>query len=239
MTDYNEQTVKRFKDCFQQYGVDAKSLGWTRGKELLRFFALTHQLNFSAHRSILDIGCGFGDLNHFLALMGIEDYAYLGVDIVDDFILQAKQKYENERIRFLVGDVLRDELYQDRFDYVFANGLFNHRSLETVGGYDYIARMMQKALDSCNIAFAFSFISDKVDFRSDALFYTKPEKVLEMAYSLSRNVVLSNAFLPFEYFVTVFRDDTFNNDYGEGNGGYFHLLRTGYYPELLERGIIV
>lgn len=59
----------------------------------------------------------------------------------------------------------------------------------------------------------FDFQSDKVDFMGcDTGFYFSPEKVLGIAYEFSRNVILDNSYMPFEFAVTIFKDDSFKKD---------------------------
>lgn len=37
-------------------------------------------------------------------------------------------------------------------------------------------------------------------------------KILEMAYKLSRNIILRNDYMPFEFSIVIFKDDSFSKE---------------------------
>jgi len=59
--------IDRYSRRFESFGYDPRTLGWDKGKQMVRFELLTSQIDLRGKR-ILDIGCGFGDLNIFLKL---------------------------------------------------------------------------------------------------------------------------------------------------------------------------
>jgi trans-aconitate methyltransferase len=65
--------------------------------------------------SILDIGCGTGDLTHEILLSGV---TVTGIDSSEEMITAAKAKYPD--IEFLQMDARRLE-FQNRFDAIFSN----------------------------------------------------------------------------------------------------------------------
>lgn len=208
---------------YEKYGYSVKSLAWIKGKQNIRFDALTRFLDMNRHFSILDIGCGFGDINKFFHRKSIFDYTYHGIDLVEGMIIKANEIYENdENITFSCGDFLTSYQNDDveRYDYIIASGIFNFQ-MDEIGNYDNVNNIMKKALDLCRPkgAISFDFQSDKVDFFSDngVSFYNSPEKILSIAYKYSRNVILSNLYMPFEFSVTLFKDDSF-----DGNNLVFH-----------------
>ena len=71
---------------------------------------------------------------------------------------------------------------------------------------------MNKALSLCRDGLAFDFLSDKVDWRQANNFYCSPEQILRMAYKCSRNVVLRNDYMPFEFAVFINKDSSFLKD---------------------------
>jgi 2-polyprenyl-3-methyl-5-hydroxy-6-metoxy-1,4-benzoquinol methylase len=60
-----EAVVQRYSRRFAEHGYSPKTLGWDKGKQDIRFAVLTSQYDFAGKR-VLDIGCGFGDLNRTL-----------------------------------------------------------------------------------------------------------------------------------------------------------------------------
>jgi len=202
--DKNE-IIQRYSDRYRQYGYSPFTLGWNKGKQNIRFDILTSMQDLS-NKFVLDIGCGFGDLNIILKNKFI-NYCYLGLDIVPDLITEAKSRYSNKNIDFLCGDFL-DHLVTQNFDFAIASGIFNFK-LKEDNNYNYIENVIKKALSICREGIAFDFLSDKVDFQYEHTFHSSPEKILEIAYKYSRNIVLRNDYMPFEFAVYIFKDDSF------------------------------
>jgi SAM-dependent methyltransferase len=198
--------IERYSRRFAEYGYDPRTLGWDKGKQQIRFRILTSQYDFRGKR-VLDIGCGFGDLNQGLQRRAGRECSYHGVDLVPVLIARAKDLYPAENISFSCADVLSED-FTGKFDYAVASGIFNHM-LKDVANYDFIEAVMNKALSLCADGLAFDFLSDKVDCRQAALFYSSPEQILGMAYKYSRNVVLRNDYMPFEFAVFINKDSSF------------------------------
>jgi len=99
----------------------------------------------------------------------------------------------------------------EKYDFALASGIFN-RCMKNVDQYGYVEEILKKALPMCRIGVAFDFLSDKVDFRNEINWHHSPERILEIAYRHSRNVVLRNDYMPFEFSVCVFADDSFDRE---------------------------
>lgn len=209
-----ERVYDFYNGNYEKYGYSVKSLAWIKGKQNIRFDALTQFMDLSHRFSMLDIGCGFGDINKFFRQKGVKDYTYHGIDLVEGMISTAIDIYKtDDNISFTCGDFLTglDDKF-GKFDYIIASGIFNFQMNE-FGNYENVEKIMKKALDMCNSngAISFDFQSDKVDYFSDngVSFYNSPEKILSIAYKYSRNVILNNHYMPFEFALTVFKDDSF------------------------------
>lgn len=138
---------------------------------------------------------------------------YWGIDIMEEFIRIAVQNHPEKSSCFMCKDFLKSK--EDKnFDYCVASGIFNYRMSESESEhYNYIYKTMEKAINICNIGIAFNFLSDKVDYRtSEEDFHSSPEKILSLAYTFSRNVILDNSVMPFEFCVTIFKDDSFSKN---------------------------
>ncbi|OGI17034.1 MAG: hypothetical protein A2287_00070 [Candidatus Melainabacteria bacterium RIFOXYA12_FULL_32_12] len=201
-------TIKRYSDRLKLYGYSPKTLGWVKGKQDIRFDILISQYNFE-NKSLLDIGCGFGDLNKNLK-KNYKNYTYLGIDLNDELIQIGKELYKEEHIRFESGDFL-EKNFSEQFDYIIESGIFNHK-LEGISNYDFIEAVIEKSLKICNDGIAFDFLSDKVDYTDGHTFHSSPEKILSIAYKFSRNIVLRNDYMPFEFSLFLFKDDSFSKE---------------------------
>jgi predicted TIM-barrel fold metal-dependent hydrolase/SAM-dependent methyltransferase len=200
-----KNVIDRYTERYKKYGYDPKTLGWDKGKQNIRFNILLSQFNLG-NRSILDIGCGFGDLNKYLSDK-LDNYSYLGIDIVPDLINEANCRYSKKGICFKCGDFLAEDI-NENFDYAIGSGIFNFK-LKNEDNYEYIERIIKKAFSLCKIGIAFDFLSDKVDYQYAHTFHSSPEKILSIAYKYTRNISLRNDYMPFEFSLFMFKDDGF------------------------------
>jgi SAM-dependent methyltransferase len=203
-----QDTIERYTSRYIEYGYSPKSLGWDKGKQDIRFKTLTSEYNFT-NKTVLDIGCGFGDLNKELSRVYKDSYAYIGIDIVPSLISEGRIRFgDKNSVSFYEGDFLSSEFAKPA-DFAIASGIFNHKLVDG-NNYSIIEESMKKAFDLCNDGFAFDFLSDRVDYRLTHTFHSSPELILSFAYKLSRNVVLKSNYMPFEFSIFVFKDDTYN-----------------------------
>ena len=214
----NKSTIEYYKQLYQTYGNKPEALGCTKGKQYLRFYQLTSEFDLN-NKSFLDFGCGFGYFAEYLNKMNVDNYSYTGIDIMPEFISEAIKNFNNYNVKFLVSDLDKFSL-NNRFDYVIASGIFNSK-LEN--NYEFIWNSMQKMFELANEAICLDFLSDKVDFSYESNFNSAPEKILSMAYMLSKRVILKNNFFPFEYSIIIFKDDSFSKETTTFND-YVHLL---------------
>lgn len=72
MNDVDREGYRcRYAKRLTEFGYDPKTLGWNSGKQQERFQVLTSFVPPEACGSVLDVGCGFGDLYGFLLRKGI------------------------------------------------------------------------------------------------------------------------------------------------------------------------
>jgi SAM-dependent methyltransferase len=205
-----EESVKNtYKELYYLYGKSPRSLGWDKGKQFLRFHQLTSLWKLD-DSSILDVGCGFGDFIHYLKIRGVERFRYQGIDLVDEFLGAANTAHFDADIAFRRGDLLSLP-FDEEFDYALASGTFNLK-MEGVDGYDYIQANLRKMFELSRVAIAVDFLTDRVDYKHPHNFNSSPEKILSIAYGLSRRVVLRNDYFPFEFSIVIFKDDSFRKE---------------------------
>jgi SAM-dependent methyltransferase len=207
-TDGDVQSLReRYEQRYRQYGYAPGTLDWDKGKQPLRFDILTSPFDLKG-RSILDIGCGFGDLNLALRRAVGDDYDYLGVDVVESFVAEGRSRYGGDRVQFVCAEFLSLEDLPP-VDVAIASGTFNLK-WPRAENRTVIRRTMERAFELAREGLAFDFLSDKVDFRKDNTHHSSPEDLLAFAYGLSRNVMLLNHYMPFEFALFVFKDDSFD-----------------------------
>jgi len=192
----------RYLERLAEFGHDPRSLGWSKGKQEERFKALTSRVDLTRARTVLDVGCGFGDMYPYLRQRGFRG-RYLGVDFIDELLAVGRSAYPDAELRHAdIDDFDPDE----RFDLVVASGIFNG-VLEHEEQWARIERTLSRMYELADFACAADFMSAYVDYRREDTFHAEPERVFSLAKGLSRRVALDHQYLPFEFAIWLFPDD--------------------------------
>ena len=156
---------------------------------MLRFKQLCKIIDTRNEFSLNDLGCGYGALYDFL-INEAENFSYAGVDVSENMIRAAEQRYKDKsQARF----VLSSEPDQIA-DYGVASGIFNVR----LGRLDdewraYLEATLDVLDKSSRIGFSFNCLtsySDPTKMR-DYLYYADPCVLFNLCKRrYSRNVAL-------------------------------------------------
>jgi SAM-dependent methyltransferase len=202
-----ERYRQRYTERYREFGYDPQTLGWGKGgRQPLRFAALMEMAR-SKKGSVLDVGCGFGDLYKFLIDSGWNG-KYVGVDLVSVLVDEARNQYPGIDVR--ICDILSDYL-EEKFDYVVASGIFNARLQEEANEY-HIERMLGRMFELARLGVAADFMSSHVDFRNEEAWHTDPGWVLSVGFKLTRRVVMRHDYLPYEFCLYLYRSDEITDE---------------------------
>ena len=107
----------------KKYGVSAKGLKWSSSKrQFIRFEVLLDFIkNDIENTTILDVGCGYGDLITYIQKSFLFPKSYIGIDC-EEFILNITKKRFPNSI-FLQKNILKDDL--PKADYYVCSGALN------------------------------------------------------------------------------------------------------------------
>lgn len=183
----------------KKHGYDPQSVGWgsRKGKQSLRFSILC-QIGDLSNCSILDIGCGFGDLHGYLKYKKWK-VKYYGIDINPDLIKIGKCVYPNAKLE--VRD-FEEKRFKKKFDWIFFSGI------SSVGcSYPYIKKVMTEMFRICKKGMAMNFVGGIIDYKAPNLFYSDPEKIYTITRSISNRVTIRHDYAPFEFTVYVYKNN--------------------------------
>ncbi|MDG6218719.1 MAG: class I SAM-dependent methyltransferase [Candidatus Thermoplasmatota archaeon] len=200
-------TQQRYRERYQTFGYSPKTLGWGKnGRQELRFSILT-QVGDLNGKTVLDVGCGFGDLYGFLKTKGWFG-SYIGIDFVDELIQEGKKRYPDAE--FIIGD-FENIVIEQKIDYIISSGMFNFR-LETEDNWTYIDRMLRKMLAIASNAVAVDFMTSWVDYQHPIAFHADPCLLLQKISQLTRRFVIRGDYMPYEYSLYLYDDKQINSD---------------------------
>lgn len=134
---------------FHRHRIDAHSLdthgalGWRAQESQTRRFEMFAQVGDLNGCSLLDVGCGHGDLKGFLDRR-FSGFTYLGIDQMSEFIAVAKERYGDRADTFFYRtDFTLVDL--PRVDYVMASGALSYRCQSSTFYFDMILKMYAAA----------------------------------------------------------------------------------------------
>jgi SAM-dependent methyltransferase len=160
--------------CFLELSIDD---GWSYEDKIENFQLLTKISEFTntpmANHSVLDVGCGTGDLYEYL--LQFEDIDYLGIDIFEAGIKKAQGKFP--KADFKTGDFLKIEL--PLFDFVFSSGALTTKLL--TDNYDVLYSWVKKMWDKAKIGVVFNVLLERYpgDYSHNLFVYNR-QRVLEL-----------------------------------------------------------
>ena len=127
-----------------EFGAESvRALGGVdQASQTSRFEAIAQAADFT-DSSVLDLGCGTGDLKAFLDAR-FSGLSYLGIEQVPEFVVQARVRYAGEaRTSFELGDF--SSMIFPRVDHVVACGSLSYRSSNPHHVFGAIAKMFASA----------------------------------------------------------------------------------------------
>jgi SAM-dependent methyltransferase len=187
-----------FNENLRRYGYDPRSLGWLPGTQEARFRVLT-AIGDLEGCSVLDVGCGFGDLYDYIRRSGIT-VDYTGIDLCPDLLEIARRRHPDAR--FIVAD-FEEAKVEGRFDWAFESGVFNYK---VAGHEDFVRNMIRKMFRSATRGIAIDFLNHRGGFLSAGLYHPDPADIYAVCSKLSRRVTLRCDYKPTEFCVYVYRD---------------------------------
>lgn len=192
---------KYHRDRILKFGKESsRALGWTTSEsQATRFEIISELLGDLTGKSILDAGCGHGDLRGYFndKYQGLR---YAGIEQVDSFLDVAVQKYGHySDTAFYFGDFLQADI--PVMDYVVACGALSYKNHDL----DFIYKAIAKLFQNCRLGLVFNFLS-KIESEEGILVAYQAEVILDYCKTLSTNVVFKTGYCGEDWTVKISKD---------------------------------
>ena len=200
----NARQIEMYNTFANKYGISSKSVLLDDSQtQYFRFYELIKHLDLNDHRkTLLDVGCGNGELYKFLNFLGFRG-KYVGYDINEMLLAQAQKRFLDIDVQ--CRDIMGEEITQ-RFDSVVLSGLFNINVGQTVA---WVQDFLKKMYELSSEVMVVNMISTHVNYRDDGTFYIDPAEILSFCIgNLSKRTTLIHHNLPYNYTVAVFKDES-------------------------------
>jgi SAM-dependent methyltransferase len=200
------ETLARYDRRLDEFGHDPRTLGWHKRQHLLRYDVLLSHWNLDS-ADLLDFGCGFGDMYAYCQESGRTGVRYHGLDLNPRLIAEGAKRYPG--IDLFARDAMTEGL-PTTHDVIVASGIHNFRLKDNWG---FIQKTFAMFAAHSRQGFAVNFLSNRVDYTEDSLYYADPPRVLDLCYAYSRRVLLRQDYMPFEFTVFVDLRDSFDKNF--------------------------
>ncbi|MEO1554841.1 MAG: class I SAM-dependent methyltransferase [Pseudomonadota bacterium] len=208
------QALARYYDrCLAVHGDTAQGAGWPNEPDrTTRFAVMAEALALAGipiqNASVLDMACGTGAFLDWLKDMGQTPAHYVGVDISEPAIEQARQKSPDGV--FVCMDVLKSDMQlpAQHYDLVVINGLFTVKdALSDTDMRSFLVAVLDRLWPVTGRVLALNVMSDVVDWRRDDLFHVPMDQMAELLFGVSghRRAVFRSDYDLFEYTSYLFR----------------------------------
>ncbi len=199
-----EDAVARYRERLSRHGFGPLALGWDKGNQGVRFAAVLRALG-GGFSSLLDLGCGLGDLFGALRAEGWRG-RYLGLDIVPEFVAEARRRHAGEGAEFRELDLDRGDL-GEAFDVAVAIGILNHRTRQEP--WQHLEETLRALWRHSRAAVVVDFLSATAEKRRDDLCYWEAGDVMRLGLGLTKRASLEHDYMPFEFLLRLWHDDAF------------------------------
>lgn len=195
-----EDITEDYERSLHAYGESPKSLLWWDYRSMaIRFRELVKDVPLDG-KSVLDAGCGMGDLLPFLYAKSTS-FRYLGVDKNPGFIEIAKKRYEGHN--FKVADPFKNKIGD--FDVIISSGVMNGNHK------DWLAKRKQmiKALFAqTKQVLSFNMAGGLQPIPNDSLIaYADAQEIFEFCKTMTPRVVLRTDYLNKDFTIVMFKKD--------------------------------
>ena len=200
MNHEDQQIVRFFDLSLHQHPASSPAVvGWSSTEtQALRFQVLSEIADLTG-LSVLDVGCGVGDLFGYLKDTK-RTVDYTGIDLHQGMIVHAKRKFPQATFLHQSMDQL-----ETTYDYVMVSGAFNLRLSDNE---QYIERMIKQVFSLAKKGVAFNLLSRYApyDLVYPDLFYYDPGKIFAICKRMASRVTVRHDYLSNDFSVYVYKD---------------------------------
>lgn len=192
-----ESTVSRYTERYRKLGRNVRTLGWGSDEQQSYRFAQVLRATVLDGKSVLDIGCGFGDFFSSCSDVGCRLKDYTGWDINPDLIAEAKRQHPSSS--FTVLNLAEQDGLAPVAEIAVMLGVLNFNFKAAYDNIAFSKMMIQKAFSAVSETLVVDFLSlyrTSGYPEEDFVFYHDPAEMFAFALELTPNVRLFHDYAP-------------------------------------------
>ncbi len=195
------------RDALRRNGFHPNALFWSdKTVQELRFDILL-QCGLRSADSVLDVGCGFGDLGAYLQQKN-RQVAYTGIDISPELLAEGKRQYPD--LTLIEADLLDFNPKPQSFDFVLLSGVLNRHFMGNNGAEsarDYAFTVISTMFKTCRKGIAFNLLDARHEWTAKRwdLQSFHPDEITHFISKLTDNYQLIDDYLENDFTLYVWR----------------------------------
>lgn len=195
------KAAELYNSRYDQFGRDIKTVGWGNApSQQLRFEVLFRGLDPKG-LTILDVGCGLGDLVPYLESRTGGNFRYIGIDVAKKLVEDARRVYGKDGLTFYSGDIFSVDLPD--VDVAVLSGAL---SMRLDGMEEYAFATMRRMYELARKAACLNFLTSYVDYEVAKNLHYQPEQVFSKARQITKYVNLFHDYPLYEFTIQLFKD---------------------------------
>jgi SAM-dependent methyltransferase len=202
-----QKIIERYLERAERYGHGASAIGEPKERQAYYYHFMLSAEGFKPEDSILDVGCGYGDLLRYLKQTGWSG-RYCGLDINPELIAEGKRRDPSADLR--VHDIQESEL-GEVFDWCFSCHVITSDT-EKVAYLDHLREMLESMWAHCRKGVLFNLLSPLADYTNPI--HARPQfgEVLAIITKLTNRFTLRHDYMPFEFALQLYKQNQINRE---------------------------
>ena len=198
-----QKMFDRYTQRISKFGHGAAALGEPRERQAFYFDFLSKVDGLGSSDSIIDIGCGYGDLGSYLRSCGWRG-EYVGVDINPQLIEEGRKRYGDDA-HLIVADIQETPL-QRVADWCFCCAALTSAT-EGLPFVEHLESMLQLMWASSRKGLVFNLLSPLADYTNPIHARPSFDEVLNVITRLTSRFTIRHDYMPYEYAVYAYKDN--------------------------------
>lgn len=195
----DRRTIAYYENLVDRFGIDSRALGWRDKRSQTERFVVLVSGGLDAGASLLDIGCGQGDLYFWLRE---NEYRvdYCGIDLTPAMVEQARARFPEAH--FAVASLFElDDSY--RAHHVLASGIF---SLRQEAPFEFLQAAVTHLYRLAEVSLAFNCLSTRSEHQDGGEYREDPAAALQFCLTLTPYVTLRHDYHSGDFTVLLRRE---------------------------------
>jgi len=197
------QELARIYAALSSQPEPVNRVGWHSRLQQLTYLAALIEIGVGRDHSVLDVGCGQGDLYGLLVARGFRGQ-YTGVDLSPELVASARERFP--MANFILGDALVAQI--EAHDFVLASGLFDYRTSDSP---TRLRTTLRRMFDLARLGLAWNMFGEALPERPD-LYHEPLSDLLAFCDELSPHFTLRRDYDPGHFTVYLYQREFFMND---------------------------